>query len=62
MDVHEVVAESGAAWNENDESKRAAILERAWADDGVYRDPTVAPDGRIRRIVGLFGPFPSLEG
>ena len=121
MDTEEIVATYGAAWNETDEAKRADLLERSWADDGIYRDPTataegraalvahiagfhsmmpgstieqasgvdthgdvfrfawvmrnggeialegidfgeLAPDGRIQRIVGFFGPFPPLGG
>jgi hypothetical protein len=121
MDIDETVATYGAAWNEPDAGKRAALLAQAWADDGTYTDPTahaegrdalvahiggfhemmpghtisstsavdahgdvfrfawemrngdgvslegmdfgeVAPDGRIRRIVGFFGPFPPLAG
>jgi hypothetical protein len=121
MAVREVVAAYGAAWGEADESSRRKLLEEAWADDGVYCDPTanvegreglvahiagfhqqfpgaridvtsgveehhgwlrfawamvdgegatlmegfdvgeVAQDGRLQRIVGFFGPFPSLE-
>ena len=121
MDLSEIVATYGSAWNETDESKRAALLEQAFAADGTYQDPMgaansrdelvahiagfhammpgqvidqasavdahgdvfrfawvmrdgaevtlegmdfgeVAPDGRIRRIVGFFGPFPPMEG
>ena len=121
MDTEEIVAAYAAAWNETDDAKRAALLERSWSDDGVYHDPTatvdggraalvahiggfqarmpghtidqasavdahdavfrfawlmhngdevvlegvdfgeLAPDGRIRRIVGFFGPFPPLN-
>ena len=120
MDTEEIVATYGASWNETDDAKRTALLERSWADDGVYNDPTatvdgraalvahiggfqammpghtidqasavdthgavfrfawvmrkgdeialegvdfgeLAPDGRIRRIVGFFGPFPPLD-
>jgi hypothetical protein len=120
MDADEIIAAYGAAWNEPDEAQRAGLLERAWADDGVYQDPTATaqgraallahvsgfqatfpghtieqtsgvdvtdagarfawemrngdevalegldfvefgPDGRIRRIVGFFGPLPPLE-
>ena len=121
MGVNEAVASYGAAWNETDESARRKLLEAAWADDGVYCDPTatvsgrdalvahiagfhqmfagaridqasgvdehdgwlrfawtmvgadgvtimdgfdcgeLAPDGRLRRIIGFFGPFPSLN-
>jgi hypothetical protein len=119
---NEVVSAYGAAWNEPDEAVRRKLLEQAWADDGVYCDPTataagrdalvahiggfqamlpgarietssgvdehdgwlrfawtmfnadgtpamegfdvgeLAPDGRLRRIVGFFGPFPPMEG
>jgi len=119
MDTDEIVAAYGAAWNEPDDARRAALLEQAWAGNGIYTDPTatadgrdaliahiggfhammpghsidltsavdthggffrfawvmrkgdeiviegvdfgeLAPDGRIRRIVGFFGPFPPL--
>jgi SnoaL-like domain len=120
MDARTIVAIYGAAWNEPDEAKRAAMLEESWSDDGVYQDPTgiargrdalvahiggfqsmfpghtidlasgvdvtdagvrwtwvmrngdeialegmdfaeLAPDGRIQRIAGFFGPFPPLD-
>jgi SnoaL-like domain len=120
MDTREIVTTYGAAWNEPDDAKRAALLDKAWADDGIYNDPTatafgrdalvahiggfhavmpghtidlvsgvdaqggffrfawvmrkgdqialegidfgeLAPDGRIHRIVGFFGPFPTLD-
>jgi hypothetical protein len=120
MDTDEIIAAYGAAWNETDDAKRAALLEQSWTDDGIYNDPTatvngrpalvahiggfhammpghtidqasgadardgifrfawvmrkgdevalegfdfgeLAPDGRIHRIVGFFGPFPPLE-
>ena len=117
----DTVAAYAAAWNERDEEARRALLERSWADEGVYCDPTarvegrtalvghiggfhaqrpghridmasgvdehdgllrfawrmvgpdggvlvegmdfgeLAPDGRLRLIVGFFGPFPALE-
>ena len=119
MDATEIVTTYGAAWNEPDEAARRALLDRSWADDGQYSDPTgsadgrdalvahiggfqgmmpghtidmtsgldtrdnvfrfawvmrngnevtlegvdfgeLAPDGRIQRIVGFFGPFPTL--
>lgn len=121
MESNEIVATYCSAWNEPDAARRTALLEVAWADDGVYHDPTgtaegraglvahiagfhetfpghtiepasgvddngnalrfawvmrngeevalegidyceLAPDGRIRRIEGFFGPFPPLEG
>jgi hypothetical protein len=117
----EIVTAYGASWNEPDEAARRKLLEQAWADDGVYCDPTatvtgrdalvshiagfhqripgaridlasgvdehdgwlrfawtmlgpdgatvmegfdvgqLAADGRLRRIVGFFGPFPPVE-
>ncbi len=117
--VQEMVETYAAAWNEPDPVARRALLERSWADDGTYTDPTaavagrealiahidafqqqfpgvpivltsgvdehhgwvrfgwrmpaadgtvivegldcgeLAPDGRLRRIVGFFGPLPS---
>ncbi|MEO8696790.1 MAG: nuclear transport factor 2 family protein [Acidimicrobiales bacterium] len=120
MNTDEIVTAYGAAWNEHDDAKRAALLEHSWADSGLYTDPTatamgrdaliahiggfhqtmpghtidlasgvdtyggcfrfawvmrkgneavlegmdfgeLAPDGRISRIVGFFGPFPALN-
>jgi hypothetical protein len=117
----DAVTAYATAWAEPDEGKRRALLEKGWADDGVYMDPTahvegreallqhiagflatmgeaklerssgvevhhdvlrfqwrivtpdgtvvadgfdygeLAEDGRLKRIVGFFGPFPGLE-
>ncbi len=35
-----------AAWNETSPTARAALLDRVWAEDGVYIDPTVDARGR----------------
>ncbi len=119
VSTQEIVETYASAWNEPDESKRRTLLEKAWADDGVYTDPQshvegrealiqliagfhqqapgarilpasgvdehhgrlrfgwkmagadgstviegidvgeLAPDGRIQRIVGFFGPLPA---
>ena len=121
MAVIDVVRAYGAAWNEPDKAARRKLLDEAWADNGVYSDPTgraegrdglvqhiagfqsqfaghridltsgvddhdgflrftwamvgpdgaaviegidfgeLAPDGRLRRITGFFGPPPALE-
>jgi hypothetical protein len=56
MDATETVTAYGNAWNEPDEGKRRALLEAAWADDGVYCDPTVIAEGRealLAHIAGL---------
>ena len=35
-----------AAWSERDAAKRWALLERVWAADGTYTDPTAHVAGR----------------
>ena len=55
MHTEEIVATYGAAWNETDEVKRAALLEQAWADDGAYRDPTATVDGRAALVAHIGG-------
>jgi hypothetical protein len=42
----EAVAAYGSAWAEADAEGRLAILERCWASDGVYVDPSGRADGR----------------
>jgi hypothetical protein len=34
-----------AMWNETDPTKRAALIEQAWASDGRYLDPQLEADG-----------------
>jgi SnoaL-like domain len=52
----DVVAAYGAAWNEPDEATRRACLERSWAEDGVYCDPTARAEGR-EALVAHIGRF-----
>lgn len=42
----ETIATYIAAWNEPDAPKRMALLDKAWADDGVYIDPLADVKGR----------------
>ena len=35
-----------AAWNEADEEKRRTLLEKSWAENGIYSDPTAQVSGR----------------
>ena len=118
MSIDEIVSAYGAAWLERAEEQRRQLLALAWAEDGIYTDPTrhvvgrdalnqaiaafqqrrpgerialtsgvdhhhgvvrfawawygadgstilegvdfgeLASDGRLRRIVGFFGPMP----
>ena len=44
--TQQIVEAYGAAWNETDEAKRRGLLEKAWADDGVYTDPQSHVEGR----------------
>jgi hypothetical protein len=46
MEPSETVAAYGAAWAETDEGKRRELLERAWAEDGTYLDPSGHAEGR----------------
>lgn len=49
-----------ASWGETDETKRRALLESAWADDGVYLDPTGKAEGRealVKHIEGFQSMF-----
>ena len=34
-----------AMWNEPDAAARAELIERAWIEDGRYRDPLLEADG-----------------
>jgi hypothetical protein len=40
-----VVTQYMAAWNEHDSAARETLLQRCWADGGVYLDPTVELSG-----------------
>jgi len=44
--VAEVIEIYGSAWAETDPEARLALLELVWADDGIYRDPTLVAEGR----------------
>jgi hypothetical protein len=55
------VSAYGAAWLEPDEAARRKLLEAAWADDGVYCDPTGKAEGReslVVHIAGMRAAFP----
>jgi hypothetical protein len=44
------------AWAEKDEAKRLALIEKAWAEDGLYVDPTSEGRGReaLSQIIAGF--------
>lgn len=45
----------GNAWNEPDEAQRRALLEKSWADDAVYCDPTAKVEGRDALLAHIAG-------
>jgi hypothetical protein len=48
----ETIATYMAVWNEPDATKRKPLLEKCWADDGLYCDPV--SDGRGRDALDGF--------
>lgn len=44
--LEEIVITYVAAWAQIDEEERRALLEKSWADDGIYIDPTAEVVGR----------------
>lgn len=55
-DTQEIVEAYGAAWNEPDEAERRRLLERSWANDGVFVDPQSHAEGR-EALLGLIADF-----
>ena len=55
VEAAEVIATYGAAWNEADDVRRLALLELAWADEGVYQDPTGRVEGREALVAHIAG-------
>ena len=53
--LEEVVASYGSAWNERDAAARRRALENAWADGGVYSDPTAHVEGREALVAHIGG-------
>ncbi len=53
--AQEAVDLYGSAWGEPDEAKRRAILEKAWAEDGIYTDPTAYVEGREALVQHIGG-------
>jgi hypothetical protein len=53
--LEEVVALYASAWNEPDAAARRRALEDAWADAGVYSDPTARVEGREALVTHIGG-------
>ena len=46
LNPREAIELWGAAWEETDEKRRMEIIERMFAEDGIYTDPTSEVKGR----------------
>lgn len=56
MDAIATVGAYGAAWGEPDDDKRRELLDGAWAEDGLYIDPSGRAEGReglVKHIGGF---------
>ena len=62
LTAQEAVDLYGQAWAEPDEDRRRELLERAWADDGVYTDPTAEVKGREALIAHIGGFLEQAQG
>ena len=61
MAIEDVVRDYGASWGETDTAARQKLLDDAWAETGVYCDPTGQADGRaalVEHIGGFQEQFP----
>ena len=54
--LEELVAVYSGAWSEPDGARRQGLLDRAWAEDGTYTDPTASVVGRTALVehIGRF--------
>ncbi len=52
----------GVAWAEPDEERRRELLERSWAEDGVYTDPTAEVKGREALVAHIGGFLEQAQG
>jgi hypothetical protein len=54
--VPDTIAAYIAAWGEKDEARRRALIDQAWADEGLYVDPVAEGRGRdaLNQIIAGF--------
>ncbi|KUF11664.1 nuclear transport factor 2 family protein [Pseudoponticoccus marisrubri] len=60
-ELTDIIAAYGAAWREGDAARRAGLLQIAWAEDGLYQDPTGEARGRdalVAHIGGFLEAYP----
>lgn len=50
MDVNELIELYMGAWCEPERARRLALLEQAWAEDGIYADPGAHVAGRTALV------------
>lgn len=62
MATKETIDNYIAAWNETDEAKIKALLEKCWADDGTYTDPVADVKGRDGLLTAIKGFHAQLPG
>jgi hypothetical protein len=61
IDVTTLITDYADAWCEPNPAARKALLDRCWAEDGTYTDPTADIAGRqqlVEHIGGFFERFP----
>ncbi|MEM9330206.1 MAG: nuclear transport factor 2 family protein [Pseudomonadota bacterium] len=59
--IADILKAYGEAWLEPDEAKRRELLHFAWAEDGVYQDPSAEAIGRealVQHIGGMLAQQP----
>ena len=59
--IEEVLLAYAAAWSETDEGKRRTLLEKGWAENGIYTDPIGEVSGRealVQHIGRFLQQFP----
>ena len=62
MELDAVLQDYCAAWSTSDQATRAVLLERAWAEDGVYCDPSARVEGRAALDAHIGGMHAKLPG
>jgi hypothetical protein len=61
MELSELIRLCTGAWSEPDRVLRQQLLDRVWAEDGTYTDPTAHVAGRralVDHAGGFFEQFP----
>ncbi len=62
MSVREIIKTYTACWSEQDEGRRRALLDKVWAEDGTYQDPTADVAGREALVQHIGGFHQSMPG